>query len=458
MNKLLNYWNFLIAIGIDDSTQQKEKKYVRFTNVITLLTVIAILLYIPYSIIQSYYLLSALQFLDACCVIAVLWLNHKQFHKIARHAYLFVINAFVLINSCFIGHASGVHEFFYISYVVPFLLFSVRDYKNIVAGVLLAIVSFNIYLHIYPFFVQFNLDAVTQHTIFNLNMWMKFVLFGMAIYILAYYNFYTETELEDLNEKLKEQAVELKRSNEDLEQFAYVISHDLKAPVRNISSFMNLLLTRTANVSEDAKVFMQHSKESADRLARQIDDMLSYCKVDRNLPPTSNVDLVDLITTIKAELNAKISERKALVTIEGELPVMKNVHASLMYHVFQNLITNALKFNTAENPTIKISCSQKDNETVYSVSDNGIGIDTKFSDKIFQMFKRLHSSEQYEGSGIGLAVCKKIINFYNGNIWLESSPGNGTTFFFTFSKAAEQKPEPRTASVVKRMLPILKAA
>ncbi|MCX6200096.1 MAG: ATP-binding protein [Bacteroidetes bacterium] len=458
MNKLLNYWNFLIAIGIDDSTQQKENKYVRFTNVITLLTVIAILLYIPYSIIQGYYLLSALQFLDACCVIAVMWLNHKQFHKIARHAYLFVINAFVLINSCFIGHASGVHEFFYISYVVPFLLFSVRDYKNIIAGVLLAIVSFNIYLHIYPFFVQFNLDTVTQHTIFNLNMWMKFVLFGMAIYILAYYNFYTETELEDLNEKLKEQAVELKRSNEDLEQFTYVISHDLKAPVRNISSFMNLLLTRTANVSEDAKVFMQHSKESADRLARQIDDMLSYCKVDRNLPPTSNVDLVDLVTTIKAELNAKISERNANITVEGELPVMKNVHASLVYHVFQNLITNALKFNTAENPVIKIACFQKDNETVYSVSDNGIGIDTKFSEKIFQMFKRLHSSEQYEGSGIGLALCKKIINFYNGNIWLESTPGNGTTFFFTFSKAAEQKPEPRTPSVVKRMVPILKAA
>ncbi len=458
MNKILSHWNSLIAIGVSADTHKKENKYVRFTNVITLLTVIAILLYIPYSVFQGYYLLSVLQFLDACCVLGVLWLNHKHFHKFARHTYLFVINAFVLINSCFIGHASGVHEFFYISYVVPFLLFSVRDYKNIIAGVLLAIVSFNIYLHIYPFFVQYNLDAITQHTIFNLNMWMKFVLFGMAIYILAYYNFYTETELEDLNEKLKEQAVELKRSNEDLEQFAYVISHDLKAPVRNISSFMNLLLTRTANVSDDAKVFMQHSKESADRLARQIDDMLSYCKVDRNLPPTSNVDLVNLITTIKAELNTKIAERNAAIMIEGELPPMKNVHASLVYHVFQNMISNALKFNTAERPEVKIACCQKDNEIVYSVSDNGIGLDVKFSEKIFQMFKRLHSTEQYEGSGIGLAVCKKIINFYNGNIWLESTPGHGTTFYFTFSKATEQKVEKRMTGVVTRMIPILKAA
>lgn len=457
MNQFKSFWNSLITVGVSEKISQKENKYVRFTNVIAVLTAMAVVAYIPYSFIKGYIFLTALQLFDVVCVLAVIWLNHKQLHKIARHTYLFVINVFVLINSCFIGHASGVHEFFYFTYVIPFLLFSVRDYKNIVVGVVMAIVSFNIYQRVYPLFVEYNFDLVTQHTIFGINMWMKFVLFGIAIYILAYYNFSTETELEALNEKLKEQAVELKRSNEDLEQFAYVISHDLKAPVRNISSFMNLLMTKTANLGDDAKMFMQHSKESSDRLARQIDDMLAYCRVDRNLPPAAPVDLNDLLKTITAELSAKMKERNAVVIVQENMPVLPGLHSTLVYQVFQNVISNALKFNANDKPEVKISFIEKDNETIFAVSDNGIGMDTKFSEKIFQMFKRLHSSEQFEGSGIGLAVCKKIINFYNGNIWFESTPGNGTTFFFTFNKNFEQK---ATATIpnVARMIPILKAA
>ena len=131
------------------------------------------------------------------------------------------------------------------------------------------------------------------------------------------------------------------------------------------------------------------------------------------------------------ELSEKIKEKNTQIHIIGNLPILKAMHSSMMHHVFQNLIANAIKFNTNPKPTINIGCSETNGMFKFTVQDNGIGIDPAYKSKLFQMFKRLHTSEQYEGTGIGLAVCKKIINFYKGKIWFESEPGNGTIFYFT---------------------------
>jgi len=429
------FWYCLISVGLTSAVDEKEAKYIKFTNVVALLTAMSVVAYIPFSLFRGYYILGLLQSIDTVFVLTVLLFNHLGYHKTARHLYIFVINSFVLINSCFIGFDSRVHDFFYIAYIVPFLLFSVKDYKNIVAGVLTSIIFFNIYEVVYPHFVQYNLDATTQHMIYSINLWMKFVLFGVAIYILSYYNYSTETELALSNKKLEEQAEELKRSNNDLEQFAAIISHDLNAPVRNVSSLMDLLLRRYRHTMDaEAVNVIELSRDSTERMGRQIDDLLSYSKLGRNLPPAGPVDVSSLIATIQIELGEKIRAKKAVIIVENQMPVITHVHGSMMHHIFQNLISNGIKFNTNIKPEVRISCKLSGNNYLFSVRDNGIGIDDIYMDKLFHMFKRLHTDAEFEGTGIGLAVCKKIIDFYGGSIWLESEKGRGTYFYFTIPR------------------------
>ncbi len=435
--ELQKFWICLTSVGTDKPVEEGDLKYVRYTNVVAVLTTLAVFLYIPYSLFTGNYLLAALQAVDTFCVLLVLGFNHKGYHKPARHLYFVVVNVFVLINSCFIGPQSGVQDFFYISYVVPFLLFSVKDYKNIIAGVLIPIGFFYLYRVVSPYFAKYNLDVPTQLHIANVNVWMKFVLFGLAIYILAYYNYKTENQLKRSYKIVREQTEELARSNKDLEQFAFVISHDMKTPVSNIGSFMGILKQNFSSALPPAGVqLVEQSETSAKRLANQIDDLLAYCKVDRNLPPAAHVDLNFVVDTINIEFGDKLRSRNAEIIVEKPLPVLGQLHTSMIHHVFQNLIANGIKFNTNEHPVVSIGWKVSDEGTLlFSVTDNGIGIDSRYKDKLFQMFRRLHNSSQFEGTGIGLAVCRKIINYYNGEIWFDSVNNQGTTFYFSLPVA-----------------------
>ncbi|HLP21582.1 MAG TPA: ATP-binding protein [Chitinophagales bacterium] len=456
---LQNFISCVMNNGIDEHTSREEERYIRFTNLETILTVVGVTFYVAYSCYAGHYLLSLSQGIITFFVLGVLWLNYKRHYKSARMVFLLSLNCVILLNACFIGHASGVHEFYYISYTIPFLLFNVRDYKYIIAGVLIAVFGFNLYQQIYPAFTPYNIDLVTQGHIFRINTWVIFVLFGSAVYMLTYYNYKTEEQLAATNKKLNEQAAELKRSNEDLEHFGYIISHDLKAPVRNISSFMNLLSRQFGDSGpKGAKEFIDMSKQSADRLTNQIDDMLSYCRVDRNLPPMSVVDLNQMVRTIQMELNEKIKEKNAQIIIKKQLPVLDEVHSSMLHHVFQNLIANGIKFNTNEKPEVIIDYTHENGVFTFSVADNGIGIDAAYKSKLFQMFKRLHTVDQFEGTGIGLAVCKKIINYYKGEIWFEGEVNKGTTFYFTLAKPEAEVPSTEKTTLQQQMSIVLKAA
>jgi light-regulated signal transduction histidine kinase (bacteriophytochrome) len=270
---------------------------------------------------------------------------------------------------------------------------------------------------------------------YHIGIVVQFCLAIGAIYQLVMYSRKAENELESSQVQMSFQTNELKRSNSDLEQFAYIISHDLKAPVRNISSFMNLLVNKHGNsLNPEAREFVDYSRNGAKRMERLIDDVLSYCRIGTNLPNPTPVNLNDVVSTVRFELSDKLKAADGMVVISKELPVVNNVHSSLMYHVFQNLITNGLKFNKSEKPEINVFWTNSLNYYTFSVHDNGIGISKEFSDTIFQMFKRLHNENEYDGTGIGLAICKKIVEYYNGEIWFESETGKGTTFHFTIRK------------------------
>lgn len=430
LSHIRSFWACLTSVGASDALAAHERKYVKFTNVVATLTAISVFAYIPVSIWQRQYLLAGLQAIDTLFVLSVLWLNWQHYTNASRYTYMLVVNGFVYINSCFIGYESHVQDFFYISYIVPFLLFSARDYRNILAGVSIAIGFFFIYDHTYQYFTGYNMDANTQHAIYTTNIWMKFILFGLAIYILSYYNFSTEAELAASNEKLRLQAAELQRSNKDLEEFGSIISHDLRSPVRTISSFMTLLRRRyEGQLDAGALEFIDMAQGSAERMSRQIEDMLSYSKVARNLPAPGAVDTHAIVRIVQMELGEKFKERNAHITVSSELPRLRDVHQSLIHHIFQNLIANGIKFNTAADPHVEISHREEEGKVIFQIRDNGIGIDAQYSGKLFQMFKRLHTEEQFEGTGIGLAICKKIVTHYGGDIWFESQPGAGTSFF-----------------------------
>jgi signal transduction histidine kinase len=237
---------------------------------------------------------------------------------------------------------------------------------------------------------------------------------------------------------LNQQAGELKRSNGDLEQFAYIASHDLQEPLRMVSGFTGLLQRRYAGkLDADADEFIGFAIGGVNRMQELINDLLSYSRVGREEVSAKPVDMQLVVDQALANLQTAIEERSALVS-RGPLPTVLANHGMLV-RVFQNLIGNALKFCKAERPIVRIAAEQRGTEWVFSVADNGIGIDPQYRDRIFLIFQRLHQQGEYPGTGIGLAVVKRIVERNGGRIWLESEPGKGTTFFFTLPATGGQQ-------------------
>ena len=235
-------------------------------------------------------------------------------------------------------------------------------------------------------------------------------------------------------EMLAQQAKELERSNAELEQFAYVASHDLKEPLRLIASYTHLLEKRyKGKLDADADEFIGYTVESAMRMQRLINDLLAYSRVSMHSKAFDKADLNEALKQALFNLQIAIEENQALIT-QDDLPVL-NADAIQMAQLFQNLVGNALKFHGQQPPCIHISATQAGEMWIIAVRDNGIGIDARFSERIFVLFQRLHDRSEYSGTGIGLAICKRIVERHQGKIWVDSEPGKGATFYFTLPAA-----------------------
>ena len=238
------------------------------------------------------------------------------------------------------------------------------------------------------------------------------------------------TERKKREEELHNLTEELKRSNADLEQFAYSASHDLQAPLRGIEGFIKLLSKRyKGKLDAKADEFIEFTIEGVQRMKMLIKDLLEYSQIGTKNKNFSSVDSSIPLALALANLQRSIEENKAAVTYDALPNVLAD--SSQLSRLFQNLIGNAIKFHGNELPKIHISAELKGEEWIFAVSDNGIGIDPKNFDRIFSVFQRLHTMEEYEGTGIGLASCKKIVERHGGRIWVVSEIGKGTTFYFT---------------------------
>jgi signal transduction histidine kinase len=221
--------------------------------------------------------------------------------------------------------------------------------------------------------------------------------------------------------------------NKELERFAYIASHDLQEPLLSIIGYSNLLdEDHKEKLDDDGKLYVHFIIKAANRMRNLITALMEYSRIEKK-ETIAKVDLNDLLLEVKEDLSIKIIEYDAKVSWE-KLPII-NCYQTFIRILIQNLISNAIKF-TAKNtiPEVKISCVERELDWMFKVEDNGVGIDSRFFDEIFYIFKRLHNENEYDGNGIGLAHCKKIITIHNGNIWVESTLKKGSAFYFTISK------------------------
>lgn len=224
---------------------------------------------------------------------------------------------------------------------------------------------------------------------------------------------------------------ELQRSNAELAQFAYLASHDLKEPLRMVASYVELLARRyEGRLDATADEFIRYALDGTARMRALIDDLLDYCRIDAAPRPFTDVDLAVVVERVVSTLQPAIDAAGALVRV-GPLPVVRGDHAQLE-QVVQNLLTNALKFvRPGQTPAVEVAARRAGDEWIVSVADNGIGVEPRFAERIFGMFQRLHPRDVYPGTGIGLAICKRVVERHGGRIWVEPAPGGGSIFSFT---------------------------
>jgi len=239
-------------------------------------------------------------------------------------------------------------------------------------------------------------------------------------------------------EALKQAVEALELSNRDLEQFAYVASHDLQEPLRMVASFTQLLAKRyQGKLDKDADEFIAYIVAGAERMQVLINDLLTYSRVDTRGESFEPIDSEAAFDQAIANLRVAIEKGEAVITHDPLPPLIAD--NSQIVQLFQNLLGNAIKFHGKEPPRIHVSARQENNEWVFSFRDNGIGIAPEYFDRVFVIFQRLHSREEYPGTGTGLAICKRIVERHGGRIWVESELNKGSTFYFAIPPAGDKQ-------------------
>jgi light-regulated signal transduction histidine kinase (bacteriophytochrome) len=235
----------------------------------------------------------------------------------------------------------------------------------------------------------------------------------------------------------------LEQSNLELKQFAYIASHDLQSPLRSISGFVQLLqMEYEEKLDEQARDWIRRTVQSIAQMQTLIRDLLSYSRVDARSRPFTQIRFLDVVNDALTLLESSIHDAGGQVTWDHLPDIMGD--RSQLVQLIQNLIGNGLAYHGDEPPHIHISAERSGEEWIFSVRDNGIGIEPQYFERIFEIFKRLHDQKDYPGTGIGLAVCRRVVNRHGGKIWVKSESGHGSTFHFTIPEGTEQANEQRT--------------
>ena len=351
--------------------------------------------------------------------------------------FLIILGSILVLLVGFVDYLTGTELSISIFYLLPICL--AAWFLNKTAAVYLSIVSSAVGLLT---------DIMAGHPYSHpiIVFWNNAVQFGFFIIIVFIFSVlkveyekalnlnndlqHTLVELKKTQDELERKAQDLLRSNMELEQFAYVAAHDLKGPLIVAGGYINRLQTLYKdNLGPDANRLIRYVRDGHTRMEALINALLAYARVGTKAMELKLANSNDLVKLATKNLQVEIEKSYAIVT-HDQLPTLLVDNIQIV-QLFQNLIGNGIKFRREEPPHVHISAKQKGKEWVFSVSDNGIGIESKSLNCIFNIFQRLHSSSEYQGNGIGLATCKKIVECHGGQIWVESNPGRGSTFKFT---------------------------
>lgn len=346
--------------------------------------------------------------------------------KLKLGIILFGINAFIILSSI-IYYTGGVASPFIISlFALGPILFLFVTRKAAIKGGIICGIGF-LFLFLYEQFITKAPQLLTPQA--YTATWLLTYLYNtvfLVMTILSYKrrNEYTIDSLIAANKELKE-------SNQDLERFAYIASHDLKSPLRSMISFINVLIQKYSQVLDKrGKEFLHIMSTNAKQMNMLVEDILEFSKTQDRTPTQEEVNMNTLLERIRDEIMNGNQYPGSRIDF-GDLPILLS-DFTMLKQVFQNIIENGLKYNQSTEKRIEITYQKQAEYLYFNIKDNGIGMEEKYLDKIFIMFERLHTKDEYQGTGIGLAVCKKIIGHLSGEINVKSAPGKGTSFMIRF--------------------------
>ncbi len=228
---------------------------------------------------------------------------------------------------------------------------------------------------------------------------------------------------------------ETQDKQKELDELTYIISHDLQEPLRMITSYVQLLNKRYGeSLDDNAKDYIRYAVDGSNRLKKMMDDLLIYSRIGRPEFRRTDAEPTEIFEKVKKQLNAKYPQTAGRIKFAAPGQILINAEKDLLVKLIYNLVDNSVKFNSSSEPDITVSITENSDSWEITVQDNGLGIDNDYHRKIFGIFQKLHNHQDYPGSGMGLAICEKIVNKHNGNIWLESEPGTGSVFHATIKK------------------------
>lgn len=428
---LANFFN----IGVKDSHSLGEARRIKLLNQITLIFVVGVFLKFISEILVGDILGLIITGTIITLLLITIFLNKLEYYSAAKIYFSFAVTIIIVgLNLLFGRDFGGEFGFF------PLIVMAVVFFEKFSVKLLWLLFYLTTYV-ISVSYISYHGPLMSE----NLNITSYYYMMGIcyfSVFLMSYAfikeNVKFEKQTNLLLEKLTLKNETLEIANQELEKFAFVASHDLKTPLRNINSFLNLIQIKlkqgkTSEIDE----YLEFASLNAQRMHGLIQDILEFSRINNEEVSFENKDLTEILLQSIQNLQPFIKENNAKI-IYNQLPKLF-CNETQIQSLFQNLIENGIKYNTSKVPIISIDCKDKDIEYQISVTDNGIGIDEEFKDKIFDMFYRLHNQSEFSGSGIGLAICKKITTFHGGHFKVHSSKGHGTTFNITLPKHSQDE-------------------
>ncbi len=437
-----------VNMGIDGSQSEELTKRIRLTNQVCI-TIIAIcfgfsLLYQALHLIAFSVVWLSVIFL----FISILVTNYTNKYHLARYGLITFGNLTIVFFALCLGKSSGIHNFLYAGLAGAFIIFSRGEFWPKVYSITLSFVSLLCIETMVGDPVL--LISITQSETIQILQFFN-VFSAMLFIILNQYYLFRENAIstermqkanqqykqltEELEKRVEQRTAALQEANQDLSAYNYSISHELRAPLHPIRTMTQLLKGRYAqHISQNAHQILDEIDRSSGQMMQLIEGLLTFSRTGRKQLNKQEVDMEELIKMVYASIKPAEGGEDNIELKMGDLP-SAYIDKNMFHHVIQNLLTNAIKYSSDRNPTIiQWEGWETDQEVIFAIHDNGIGFDDSKKQEIFQAFQRLHAKTHYEGSGIGLAITERILRKHNGTIWAESTPGEGSSFYFSLPR------------------------